>query len=508
MNNCNCKALHSDSRLPISSSQASDTLSCQCSPQKPEPSVQDFPIGRFMSFLKYLRLRPLLKRITDPRDPQKTRYCIEFILQWALSVFFFRTGSLNDLQQSLDKLPDHRRKALWNFFGLPEGSSLPHRQTVTDALALMYPEEINALLIALFNRARKLKVFYNHQNVLGSEFGLACDGVVVHSYNHPHYVNEQGENICPYCLPRTRNKGTPDEKTYWIHILVNVAIILPEGLQLPLYVYALKAEQLKGKETSSEQEHKQECELQAVKEILPKIKKAFPRLSFVLQCDSLYANEPLLKLCKDLGIGFLIVRQEGSLKNLAKRCDALEKNEVYLSYQAGKTTPLKNGGKVVTSVKWFNGEYVGNQEVHVIRFLEVTYDAKGVQTSCYKTEWLSSKRVTRQNCFKLAATARRRADHEDLHNTLKNRGFNAKHDYARGNANAMLIWKLLMFVAFWIFELFSSTTLAQESKGSCSWKSFAKELLIDLLRESWEELSLSPSLRKTRIQFRWNFSQH
>jgi hypothetical protein len=500
MNSLNSKAVS----LPLIS-QTSDVSPSQCCSQ--EPKVMDFPIGRFMRFLKHMKLSLLLKRITDRRDPQKTRYRIDFILMWALSVFFFRTESLNELQQSFNKVPSHRKDALWNFFGLPEGSPLPCRQTITDALALLSPEEINALLIQLFKRALKQKVFYNHQHLLGTEFGLACDGFVVHHYAHPHTANEKGDNLCPYCLPRTRHKGTPEEKTYWIHAFVNVAIILPKGIQLPLYVHALKAEQLKGHETTSEKEHKQECELQAAKEILPQIKKEFPRLFFVLQCDSLYANEPLLKLCKDLGIAFLIVRQEGSLKKLAKRCDSLEKKEVYLFYQTQKTTALRKG-KVVTTVKWFNGEYVGSQEVHVIRFLEVTYNAEGLQTGCYKTEWLSSRRVSKNNCLSLVETARRRADHEDLHNTLKNRGFNAKHDYARRNANVSLIWKLLMFVGFWIFELFSCTVLAQKCNGCCSWKSFAKSLLIDLLRESWEAIALSPSLCKEHIQFRWNFSQH
>ena len=458
--------------------------------------------------LSSIRLNLLLKKIVDRRSPQKIRYSSEFLLLWALSVFFFRTGSLNELQQSFDKLPLHRRKAVWNFFGLSEGSSLPHRQTVTDLLALVAPEEINALLILLFKWAVKHKVFYNHQNILGTTFGLACDGFVVHHYEHPHSTNEKGENICPYCLPRTRNKGTADEKTRWIHTFVNLAIILPGGIQLPLYIHALKAEQVKGLETSSEDTYKQECELQAAKEILPRIKKEFPRLALVLQSDSLYANEPLIALCKELRLEFLIVRQEGSLKNLAKRCDTLEKTELYKSYHAKKTILLKNEKKVVTTIKWFNGERIGNQEVHVIRFLEIQYDAQGQETRCYKTEWLSSARVFKRNCFDLAKAARRRADHEDLHNTLKNRGFNGKHDYARKDANALLVWKLLMFVAFWIFEIFSCTKLAQESKGTSSWRSFAKDLLTDLLREPWEDLACSSSFCKDRLQFRFNFSGH
>jgi hypothetical protein len=469
----------------------------------------DFPIAKFMRFLKLIRLRKLLKNITDKRDPCKIRYKLDFILHWALSVFFFRTESLNKLQHAFDRIPLLRKKTLWNFFDLPEGSALPHRQTVTENLALVNPDEINDILIQLFKWALKQKIFYNHQQFLTAEFYFACDGVKVHHYTKPHCTNESdGKNDCPYCLSRTRNKGTPDETTYWLHVFVNVAVILPGGVQLPLYVHALKAQQLLELETVSDEKYKQECELQAAKEIIPLLHERFPRLPVTFLSDSLYANEPVLKLLKDCGWEFMIVRQEGSLKKLAEHCDVLEGSEIYKGYRAKETISLKNGGKSVRSIKWFNGERAGDQEVHVIRFVEEEYNSEGVLIKYFKTEWLSSKRVNKNNCFKLVQKARRRADHEDLHNTCKNRGFHAEHDYARKDPNASLIWKLLLFVAFWIFELFSCTKLAQTGRGSDSWKNFSRELLVDIQREHWELVRCSPSLAKERLQFRFNFSGH
>ena len=54
-----------------------------------EKNIEDFPLGRFMRFLKHLKLKKLLNKITDPRDPKKTEHSIEVILMWVLSVFFF-----------------------------------------------------------------------------------------------------------------------------------------------------------------------------------------------------------------------------------------------------------------------------------------------------------------------------------------------------------------------------------------------------------------------------------
>jgi hypothetical protein len=57
--------------------------------------IEDFPLGRFMRFLRHLKLTNLLKQITDPRDPKKIEHKIQIILQWVLTVYFFRCESTN-----------------------------------------------------------------------------------------------------------------------------------------------------------------------------------------------------------------------------------------------------------------------------------------------------------------------------------------------------------------------------------------------------------------------------
>lgn len=478
--------------------------------------IEDFPLGRFMRFLKHIKLKNILKQITDPRDPKKTEHKIHIILQWVLTVYFFRCESTNALQTAFEKLPSHRKDVLWNYFGLEqENRTLPHRTVVTDSLSVINPEEINDLLEKLFKWALKSKIFYNHMGTLLPDFHyhLACDGVWVHKYTHPHAKDEDGDNICPYCLPRVHNKGKENEYTDWLHAFVNLAFIFPGGVQLPIYVYPLKAEQLREHEAASDGQHKQESELQAVRIILPIIKQKFPKLLIKFLADSLYANEPLIKLCEELHWEYLIVRQVGSLKKVAEQCDSLEKTSLYqISYQAKTIIELKIRHIKEQTIKWFNKVTVGEESfTNVIRFEEIEYvdgriakDENGKEKR-FKTEWLSSVHVSKGNCFILAKLGRMRADHEDLHNSLKNRGFAAKHDYARANPNAWLIWKLVMFVAFWIFEMFSFTQLAQNSKGSGSWIALAREFLADLTKVPWEIFRLSPSLQKEFIQFRYNF---
>jgi hypothetical protein len=223
----------------------------------------------------------------------------------------------------------------------------------------------------------------------------------------------------------------------------------------------------------------------------------------------------LLKLCEEFKWEYLIVRQVGSLKSVATQCDNLEQTELYATaYKKTNIIKLKQGGRIEQTIKWFNRITVGKEAfTNVLRFEEVVYNADGSiakdekgKEKRFKTEWLSSVKIHQGNCFVLAKLGRLRADHEDLHNTVKNRGYAAKHDYARANPNACLIWKLAIFVAFFIFELFSFTKLAQESKGTGSWIALGRELLADLTKVPWEILSLSPSLQQKNMQFRFEFS--
>ena len=52
-------------------------------------------------------------------------------------------------------------------------------------------------------------------------------------------------------------------------------------------------------ENESENVSKQDCETNAAKRLLEKIKKDYPRLPICIQGDALYAAEPIMEMCKE-----------------------------------------------------------------------------------------------------------------------------------------------------------------------------------------------------------------
>jgi hypothetical protein len=468
---------------------------------------EDFAVARFIKFLNHMHLKEKLAKVSDYRQLEKCTYSSTSLLLWALSVFFFRQEAKNLLDTTIADLPIHKRTSLLNFMGI-EGDSLPKRDCVDDYLSSIDHTEINDLLIDVFSWAKTNKIFYNHAETLlpNNHFHLGVDGFWVHKYSIPHARNEKGENICPYCLPRVHNKGKPEEKTYWVHAFVTFVLIFPGGVQFPIYLYPLKTVQVDI--TLSDEKLKQECELQAAQKALPVLKTKLGRIPITFLGDSLYANEPMIKLLSQLQWGYFIVRQPDTFKTLGRKCDELETTELYQKYYRDKETVMIGKSKVIERTgKWFNNVALGKESfTSVLRFTELTKDKEGNEIKKFQTEWLSDSSVSKGNWRSLVKRGRMRGDHEDVHNTLKNRGFAAKHDYARANPNLWVIWKALMFLAFFVFELFSLTILAKQARGKRSWMKFASDLLQQLVEVSWSRIRTSPIFLKAKIEFRYDFA--
>ena len=78
-------------------------------------------------------------------------------------------------------------------------------------------------------------------------------------------------------------------KLYY-HKVLEAKIVLSDNIVISLGTEFI--------ENEKENVSKQDCELNAAKRLLAKIKKDYPRLPICIQGDALYAAEPLMKLCK------------------------------------------------------------------------------------------------------------------------------------------------------------------------------------------------------------------
>ena len=412
------------------------------------------------------------------------------------------------MQTSIESIAtSDNKEGFFPLLHINEGQkTVPHSSVVDDALSRIDCMEFSGVLFNIFDRLIEQKIFYHNQEDLlpYNSYQIGIDGFWTHHYTEPHSADAQGKNTCPYCLPRVHNRGKLNQFTTWVHVMVTFMLICGGGLTFPLHVYPLKAGQVK--EDQSDDDLKEECELAAAHIVLPMIRKRYPKLSFTFLGDALYANQQFVRLCKELKIDYIIVLKEGSQKKLHKRCDGLAQTEFYQQHYTEKNTQKRGKETIIKKAAWFNTVEMGEVFTNVLRFEESVIKEDGSLESIYKGAWICSKKIFQNNCFKRAKQGRSRWDHEDVHNTLKNRGYEIKRDIARINPNLLMVWKMMMFIAFFITELFMCTVIAQGLQKTRSCMKFARDMFEQFINRSWATISLSPILVKARVQFRFNFS--
>lgn len=64
------------------------------------------------------------------------------------------------------------------------------------------------------------------------------------------------------------------------------------------------------------QHDKQDCELNAFKRLSVRLKELYPRLPMVIVADALYANAPVMDICRACPWDYMLVVKEGVLKDL------------------------------------------------------------------------------------------------------------------------------------------------------------------------------------------------
>lgn len=442
--------------------------------------------------------------IPDYRNQDQVIYTKQSIMMAALSIFIFRMQSGNNYTiKSQDVDEKYSRANIAKFIDAPE-KRVPVIRTIEKFLKNLDEDSINDLMISYFKDLQKSKFFHQHpQLMLGDFFLLAADCVHTHTYLRPHHHDNNGNNTCDCCLKRTHNKGTDKEKTLWVHNTLVLSFVFFGGLKIPIYRYPIHAKQLVGFEDASEDKYKQECELVALKMVLPKIREQLSRMKIVLLLDGLYSNRPTIRLAQDCRCGYIIVRKEACLSTLGKECDEHAASDNH------KKNCVKNSqyqeGELLTKRKysWFNSMYLGEGvSTNVLRFSEKKFK-KNKEVSSYKCEWLFSWRLSSRTCELAVKQARARWEVEDLFNTMKNRNFNLNHDYSR-DPRACFNWQALALFAFGIFELFRFSE-AVKQRGTWTQTALAEKLLGQLLHFLTDKIFSKEALLK-KLQFRYIFS--
>jgi hypothetical protein len=291
---------------------------------------------------------------------------------------------------------------------------------------------------------------------------------------------------CPHCLTQRQGRGT-----LYLHQVLEAKLLGPAGVVVSLgseFIENADTGDTKGK---SAEQVKQDCELAALRRLLPRIKADHPQLPFVLALDGLYGCGPVFALAQQFGWSFVVTFKEGRTKALWQEYRAL--------LRACPHNVLRRqwADRPAQEFRWVNQLAYQDSEQRTWRLnaLECTETAAGGTKQYFA--WLTALPVGPKTVEEIAQKGGRerwKVENEGF-NRQKNSGLNLEHVYSTDPGK----WKayyLLLQIAFVLVQLVERGSLLRrlaEQAGRPVWKLFgslknvARRLLDSVRFVCWEE---------------------
>ena len=206
---------------------------------------------------------------------------------------------------------------------------------------------------------------------MGKYWRIILDGTGLFYFKEKH---------CENCLCTTRK--TDDGKTtkLYYHKVLEAKIVLSDNIVISLGTEFI--------ENEKENVSKQDCELNAAKRLLAKIKKDYPRLPICIQGDALYAAEPLMKLCKKkYHWEYLFTQKDTRQKKLNEGFEWIKSDEEAM-YQTGLCKE-KGTAFYANHVE----EVAGKTEIMNV----FEYEYKTRNKHMIRFQWVTSLELTKRN---------------------------------------------------------------------------------------------------------------
>jgi hypothetical protein len=185
---------------------------------------------------------------------------------------------------------------------------------------------------------------------------------------------------------------------------------------------------------------KNDCERNAAKRFLVKLRQDHPRLPLIIVEDALSANAPHIQELKRHRLHFILGVKEGDHKHLFAY--------VTQAQAEGKTEEfeLEKEG-IIHRFRFLNDAPLNesNPEVRV-NFLAY-WEIQGEKVQHFT--WITNFIISQDNAYELMRGGRARWKIEnETFNTLKNQGYHFEHNFGHGQNHLSVILALLMMLAF------------------------------------------------------------
>lgn len=399
-----------------------------------------------------------LGRIEDIRTPKKIKHQHTIILLYGILMFVFNMTSRREANSEMNSAIFFENIKMV----FPEIKELPHADTLERLLENIEVDKIEDALTDLVRKMIRNKKFKNFLYEKG--YAIAIDGTQKHVRDY---------RVAEEWLKRKVNAKEGEKKDQYYVYVLEAVLVFKNGLRFPFMSEFLDYEEYKTAEG------KQDSETKAFKRLTERIKRAFPKLPITLLLDGLYPNGPVFEICKKYNWGFMIVLQDGNLKNVWQEVNNLKKYEDDDKYKKAEIRRIHkmNWADREQTFWWVNHlehEYIidgikKRSKIHVVVCEESweVYSAKEkkIQKKNSRHAWVSSELIDKENVHErcnLMGRSRWKIETNIL--IEKKYGYGYEHCFSY-NWNAMRGFHYLMHIGHFLNEImFNTVELVEKVK--------------------------------------------
>ena len=338
---------------------------------------------------KYLpKILDMFDNLTDTRNQSYTTYKMKTICVTRLFGLLCGLTTMTDISSD-DFNSDNCIKNLSKICN-QDLEELPYWETIQDVFININTDELRNIQKYIVKALIRSKMFDRYR--FNGCFQLLFDGTGLsnHDYNNNN------------CLIRKHKDGKISYYKYVLECKLVVGNI----------VISLDSEFIENKKMLTEKQ-KQDCETNAFKRMIKRIKKNYPKYKFIITGDGLYATSPIIKLCKKYNWYYIFNLKPDRLKEIN---ETFEDNVNYKNETTLKDYYLST-----------NIEYKGNI-LSAFKFIET----KKKKNTTFR--YISNLCVKDSNIKEIVSMGRKRwkIENEGFYNQ-KHRTFNISHLSSRND---------------------------------------------------------------------------
>lgn len=362
-------------------------------------------------------LRPRVKQLPDARKREGDYTVADAVLS-AVAMFSLKDPSLLAFQ---NRRNDQNMKNLYRIENVPSDTQM---RVLLDPLE---PDLLRPLFEDVFGERQRGKALESFVFYQGS-YLLSLDGT--------QYFSSQ-KIRCPCCLERRSKNG---QVTYY-HQMLGAAMVHPDRR----VVIPFAPEPI----VQQDGQTKNDCERNASKRLLEKIRREHPRLNLTIVEDGLASNAPHIRLLKQLKFHFILGAKPDDHQHLFSEVERASREGRLTTLRWSEPGKGRQAAAVQCELRFVNEVPLNQANADLlVNFLQYTeYDAQGRVVKRFS--WVTDFTITAQNAELLMRGGRSRWKIEnETFNTLKNQGYQFEHNYGHGQQHLSVVLAMLMMLAF------------------------------------------------------------